>query len=157
MPELKVGAKVLHHGHFHTITTIVNRGVVVRDKDGKESAGLMKVMTFENERYKVKTADLEDFTWSEDDQAFYGNGRLLSQDERCVMEAITGTRPPAENHFAARAMLDAVDLASVSKAKLGEVTQRRKLAAKNLKGKDLAEYVTKVLAHCAELRKIRGG
>lgn len=160
----QVGARVIHHGHLHDITRIGQRARIVEGKPV-----LMRFAVWDNERFQV-TGFLDELRWSEDDQAWYLTGRVLSRNERALAEALTGSWPKAENHIAVRAMLDAVDLATVNRAKLATVLVRRKadlqerlskLGADPAKrdpkavAKIVDTYVDAALEQCAALRASR--
>lgn len=161
------GALVLHHGRYHTIKALPKHAKIV---DGKPVA--FDLVVFENDGYEVK-ALATDLKWSEKHGAFYLPGRVLSRNERAILNSITGSWPPADNHLASLQMLDAVDLDSVSVEKLVAVISERKadavaeaksiaeMAAGNGGDPDeafkaaLTEYAKAAIAQAAKLRKHR--
>lgn len=99
--EPKVGDKVLHHGRMHEILGFREEGF--QRVDG-EIVPHEKVI-FRNERFITKMSK-DEMLWSEQDQAWYFQGRVLSKDERTVVNAMVGSWPTAESHMAVRSMLD---------------------------------------------------
>ena len=154
--KAKVGDAVLHHGRRYTITALPLKAVMV---DGKPEAA--EQIVFENDvggdgnKGRRVKGNLADFKWSKDDDAWYGVGRLLCNDERIVYEALMGVRPPPETHLQARMMLDLTDLAEVPMDRLAAVIERRVDLAKD--GRTVDKYAADCLAHCVECKEARNG
>lgn len=148
------GAPVLHHGRLHQIKAIQPRAVMKGDKATK-----VDMVVFENEGFLV-TGLASDFQWSDKLGAWYMPGRVLSRNERAVLEAVTGSWPPAENHVAALGMLDAVDLAEIDIKKVASVIERRKADAKaavQAGETTFEDYAQAALEQVAALRAARQG
>lgn len=110
MANLTVGDRVLHHGRYHTLTALNTE----RNR-----------AYFENESYGVACA-LSDLTWDDALGAWYLPGRLLSKNERAVIEAVTGAWPQAGAHRSLLPVLDNIELETVDKTRLKEVLLQRK-------------------------------
>ncbi|MGW8180028.1 MAG: hypothetical protein ACWGQW_14895 [bacterium] len=122
--EPKVGDKVLHHGRIHEIIGFREEGA--RRVGGKWVPN-MKVF-FRNGRYLPK-ADASELKWSAEDEAWYLPGRVLSKDERTVINAMMGAWPNEGSHMAVRKILDVEGpLADhVSLERLGAIIKARRL------------------------------
>ncbi len=121
----------------------------------------LEVVTFETERYQVK-GRLDELRWSEEDDAWYLPGRVLSRDERTVYRSVFRVWPTAEMHHAARRALDDLDLEEIDMTELARIVKLRRLE----KGGDetqeefdarAAAYARACIAHCEELRALRRG
>lgn len=146
--EPQVGDALLFHGRLHEIIGLPLRAVM---RDGEAVA--VPMIVFENEQYR-SLGNLPDYVWSEDDNAWFGAGRVLARDERILYEALIGARPPAETHMVARRILDSTDYdTEVPRERLAEIIASRK----GLNADDAEAYVDACLAHCAELKEARNG
>ena len=146
--EPQVGDAVMWHGKLHKITGLPLRAVM---RNGEAVA--VPMIVFENKNYR-SICNLPDFAWSQDDDAWFGAGRVLSRDERILYEALIGARPPAETHMVARRILDSTDYdTEVPRERLAEIIASRK----SLNADDAEAYVDACLAHCAELKEARNG
>jgi hypothetical protein len=123
MKQLKEGSIVIHHGRAHEVTGFVKHAIM--DGDVPTS---VEFVTFENERYKVK-AKRSDFSYDEN-IGFFLKGRILSRNERALLEAVIGSWPRADAHAALLGMLDGIDLAAVDLTRFAEVLGRRKQDAR---------------------------
>lgn len=155
----KVGDLVIHHGVVHEIKRLNPRARINRDTGAAET---VETVVFENERYHV-VALLEDVKWSEEDQAWYLPGRVLSRDERTLLQAISGAWPPATSHLTMRKVLDVSPGTFKDTVDLGilkDVVKARRL--KQEVGESAEDYDTRaatyagaMLDHCEELRAAR--
>jgi len=157
----KVGDKVLHHGRAHTITKIIPKARVNATTGEPEMCPLVR---FENARYGV-TGLLDDLRWSEEDGAWILPGRVLSKDERTVIQAMSNNWPPPESHLVFRQLLDGANgplTEHVDMDRLVRVVKSRRLAqlpdeTEEAYTQRATEYATAALAHCEELRSFRKG
>lgn len=99
--EPKVGDMVLHHGRMHEIIGFREEGA---KRVGNKWVPNNKVF-FRNGRYLPK-ANASELVWSAEDKAWYLPGRVLSKDERTVINAMVGSWPTEGSHLAVRKMLD---------------------------------------------------
>lgn len=148
----EVGDKVIHHGRLHEVTEIELRPAL--NANGNPVA--VEVIHFENDRYHVKTADVDDFQFSKADDAWYLTGRVLSRNERALHEAVTGVWPAAHSHLTARRYLDAIDFDEVDtddfRERLASVIRRRKA---DVPAGEEEAYIDDLLAQCRELKELR--
>lgn len=160
----KVGDRVYHHGHYHEIRAVHRERTDVEGNTVK-----LPHLLFENggpkDGFRVRGSGAHELVWSPRLEAWYLPGRVLARNERALAESITGAWPPAANHLAILDMLDAVDLASIDRAKLKDVVRRRKpdaieeAAKAEASGGDpeaaLDGYVGRVIEQCRTLRGVR--
>jgi hypothetical protein len=158
----EVGAKVLHHGRLHEILDFPTRA----RKDEKGKPVLIDMVRFENDRFRP-TGQKGDLVWNEAEGWWYLPGRVLSNDERALVQTMTGMWPAAESHLAMRKVLDVegpfkshinFDKLKVilAKGKRFPIWQEEGESEKAF-DKRLTAYANKCLAHCEELRAFRKG
>lgn len=146
----KVGDRVIHHGRHHEITELPKRARM--GPDGPEA---VELVVFENDGYRV-LGNVSELRYSKEDGAWYLPGRVLSRNERAVLQAMSGTWPPADAHLSMRALLDrAVDngeLEGISRTRLRQVLIQRKA---DVTEDNVDDYIPAAIAQVSELREIR--
>ena len=101
MTKPKEGDMVLHHGRLHEIIGFRNR--YFKGANGKPAVASFAFCKNAGFQPVCESALLK---WSAKDKAWYLPGRVLSKDERTVINAMVGSWPKAEAHMAVRSMLD---------------------------------------------------
>jgi len=153
----KVGDPYLTHGRMHVIEAILTRPVMV---DGEPTT--IKMFGYRNAQF-AGVGQFDELVWEEKEGFWYLPGRVLSIDERMVVQAMVASWPIPDSHLALRSILDV-------EGKLADHVNMDRLVniiKKNLKFPVVKnetekerhtraqQYAIRCIEHCEELRGFR--